>query len=391
LKAAYRLAQAESDIGRHKHAIKAFETLAKRVKGGREEGTWGPMVQEALRKAKRRGQDAKGQVFVFPPVFAQPGIAEEVWREAYDSMAVKQGASDFIERLEKDEVGTYVGPVEIRRAGRKGQGLFVTEDVKAGTVVLVERGLAVVAGMMDDEEEDGWENGGEEEAAIAFLKDGMAELLKALQKRAAKNPVENARLLSLCIGEEDEGRMREIPPLELFRTGAPDDEDDDDDDDGERKGGEGGRGRKALVKQWLEKKVIDLETIEKIVTFNFIGTGNGARTAAIALGQKTARAGMVPMPTQMAKMKKSIGREGMKKKAEEVGVGMWPLASFMNQDNERPTAGRVRVGKFLVVRASRNLKRGEELLTIYLEGQAAREGKSEEELREARRRKARAK
>jgi len=302
-------------------------------------------------------------------------------------MAVKTGASYFIDRLEKDEVGTYVGPVEIRRAGWKGRGLFVTEDVKAGMVVLVERGLAVVAGKIENKG-DGWENGGEEEAAIAFLEDRMKELHMALRKRAAKNPVENARLLSLCVGEEDKGKVRETPPMELFKTGAPDD--DDDDDDGERKGGGGGKGKKDLIKAWLEKKVIEHERIEKLLTCNSVATGNGTRTAALALIQKDALAELVPMPTQMPKMKKKTAGEGKKKKAEEVGVGMWPLASFMNQDAERPTAGRLRVGKFLVVRASRNLKKGEELLAIYLEGQAAREGKSEEELREARHRKARA-
>jgi len=54
------MAQAESALGRHKQAMKGFKALAKKVEGGREEGTWGPMVQEALRKAKRRAQDAKG-------------------------------------------------------------------------------------------------------------------------------------------------------------------------------------------------------------------------------------------------------------------------------------------------------------------------------------------
>jgi hypothetical protein len=60
---------------------------------------------------------------------------------------------------------------------------------------------------------------------------------------------------------------------------------------------------------------------------------------------------------------------------------MWPLAAFMNEDIERPTAARIRIGMYLIVRASRDLKKGEELLMVHKVGRAAREGKSEEELR----------
>lgn len=107
----------------------------------------------------------------------------------------------------------------------------------------------------------------------------------------------------------------------------------------------------------MEMKVIERERIIKVVASNAIATGKGARTAAIASARKAALAGVAPMPTQ--KMEEN-GEMKKTKKAEQVTVGLWPLAAFMNQDEERPTAGRVCVGKFLVVRASRDLKRGDE-------------------------------
>lgn len=65
----------------------------------------------------------------------------------------------------------------------------------------------------------------------------------------------------------------------------------------------------------------------------------------------------------MHKMKKEKKDEpGMKtkkkeKQMESYSFGVWALSSFINQDDCRPTAGWIRVGKYMVVRASRALKK----------------------------------
>ena len=38
--------------------------------------------------------------------------------------------------------GTYVGPIEVRLAGDKGRGLFLTKDVKAGDLLLCEKAFS---------------------------------------------------------------------------------------------------------------------------------------------------------------------------------------------------------------------------------------------------------
>lgn len=355
----------DSEVGRHGQAIWKLQILTKKVveegerEGRREAGTWGFTVYQALERVTRRARDAKGDFFI--PSYLH---AEKFKFELLDAAAqVRVLAANFVSGLLDDEVAEYVGPLVIKRArGRKGLGLFLTEDVKADTVVLVERALAEVVRVHDGC--DDWGEEEKEEAAIDLLDEGMVELYEALQRRASRNAMVNAQLLSLWPERsEEQGEEREIPPMELFRTRDPDTD----------------------VNAWLGKTVIGSEILRKVAYSNSIRTGKGARVAESALEPANITAEGSTAPKQELRMKggKNGGRN--KDKAMELSIGMWPLAAFMNQDMEYPTVGRVRVKQYLVVRASRDLKKGDELLTIYFEGQAAREGRSKRELQEARR------
>jgi hypothetical protein len=171
-------------------------------------------------------------------------------QEPQVAQVVVDAASDLIRRLEKKEVAPYVGPLVIEATrGRNGRGLFVTDDVKADTIVLVEKAVAVVAGSRDEEEEDGGEEGNELED---FFTEGVEALCHAVEARVEYDPVVNAWLLCLLSGiddtEEDgkggeeevvgeEKAKREIPPMRLFETDAPDVQEEEDEKRGKATGG----------------------------------------------------------------------------------------------------------------------------------------------------------
>jgi hypothetical protein len=107
-----------------------------------------------------------------------------------------------------------VGPVEVRPAGaRKGRGLFVTRDVAAGELLLVERATVI---RLDDP------------AAPIFAtcfatgvttRDAAYAIVGDLVSLAGSSPEHNNALAVLCGGARD-GALLVPPPMDAFRRGT---------------------------------------------------------------------------------------------------------------------------------------------------------------------------
>jgi len=75
----------------------------------------------------------------------------QTWQDAQEKingrMKQREGSYDMMtlpfEPLQQDDVENYCGPIKIARAGKKGRGLFLTRDVKAGELLLAEKALIV--------------------------------------------------------------------------------------------------------------------------------------------------------------------------------------------------------------------------------------------------------
>jgi tetratricopeptide (TPR) repeat protein len=398
-RARYSLALANSLCGRHAEAVAGFRGLLWEVGNAEGETRWEReddqeledwedrggvgekdlevLLFHALKKAERRAKDARGGFFLFLSLYSYfpvGGMGGENDGASTAAAAALGAAREFLRRLLKEEVAPYVGPVEIRRAGRgwNGKGLFVTENVKADTIVLVEKAVAVMALSTegDDEGDDG-KGGGEEETPMTLYSKGMETLARVLRERAGKDRLANARLLSLSAAE--------IPPLDLFRTDCPE---TDETLEGIRPD-EG-------VEAWLGKVLIKPSDVQQIVGCNVIATGSGARGAAAEITALTT-VGTGAVAAALARVRLLTEEEktataGKKAKRIHMTVGLWPLAAFTVKldPTHPPTVGRMRVGKYMIVRASRDLKKGEALFCKPGAGQAAREGRSGEEVREAR-------
>lgn len=91
------------------------------------------------------------------------------------------------------EHATYVGPVEVRAAGAKGRGLFVTRAVEAGELLLCEKAFAHA---FVEEREEGKERSGGS-AKISLLMNvetnqgfmgGQADLIRMIVQKLQRNP-----------------------------------------------------------------------------------------------------------------------------------------------------------------------------------------------------------
>lgn len=267
----YQLALANNALRRHAEALQAVQDLRHILLKPAEEGRravedsdvaeWMDILDEVHVDIERRAKDAQGDFFDVP-TFSFSGAANERGRKGEGSVELMRSAAAFVGRLQKGEVAPYVGPVKIRRAGgRRGMGLFMTENVEIDTIVLVERALTTLTVDMHEE--------GDEEARSLFLSAGFMKLIALLKAGALDCPLFNARLLSMWAGDEEEGEGgrkagrkrsgndKRIPPMSLFRTDDPAKEEE--------------KERKEGVRECLEKEMVEENRMYGVVYNNALG------------------------------------------------------------------------------------------------------------------------
>lgn len=113
----------------------------------------------------------------------------------------------------QDAIATYMGPLEVRVAGSKGRGLFLTRDVKDGEILLVEHAVAASYAT----------NGVTDMAHGANGKlntETQHDIITNLILKAAACPRFNSQLSLLSTGLMNTTKPPSIPDLSIFTSGS---------------------------------------------------------------------------------------------------------------------------------------------------------------------------
>lgn len=112
-KALFRAAEALYHLRRYAESVSVLETLCSRFPNNSEAST-------SLDRARKRfAEEQSGQ---------------------YDFKVLQREAKQL--RPPQLDHATFVGPIEVKQAGKKGRGLFVTKAVKAGDLLFCEKAFA---------------------------------------------------------------------------------------------------------------------------------------------------------------------------------------------------------------------------------------------------------
>lgn len=308
VKGRYRLALAEAALGRHGVALSLLQSLVEELEGEQKDSS---------KKQKGKAKDHN-------PLCSSLRHAMAVVRQRLEQRCGRQLSGESLWELRHHGDGkmtaageaepvpgmtAYVGPVEVRQTGqRRGRGLFVTRDVAAGEVLLVEPPLAAafaprggVSWLTD------WEKG-------VVVKDCSEGLLRELLRLASTCPLANARVLSLYDGTPEV--LGETPAMVLFRCDDPEDE---------------------TLAPLLLHEPCSVDRLRSVIRLNSFGC-------------------LRPTPRQ---------QPAAAAVEEEKGTGLWALSSFMNHSS-RPNVDRRTLGLYMVVVAPTAMTAGTELLTEYV-------------------------
>lgn len=140
------------------------------------------------------------------------GYIEKCKKLEYQSRTGAFDLSDWVLngcRGKFPELAEYIGPVEIKRSEFSGRGLFATKNIDAGTLVLVNKAIAIERGILSSEDS------GENEQLMMW-KNFIDEVVESTKKCGR---IQNL-LSTLSTGEEE--NELEIPEMSLFRPEADD-------------------------------------------------------------------------------------------------------------------------------------------------------------------------
>jgi len=261
-----RLAFALDGLGRHSEALKLMQTY--------------PCPKKDLAQVKVRLQQSGGD-YQLPQ--------KEVPDSYFDNFA------------------DFTGPVEVRAAGSKGRGLFLTRSVTAGGLLFVERAFAASAhGSRSQNDAPVCLNygtiidyGSTPTTAAARVNDASQEEVIGISlRRACSRPIDNERLAFLCGGPREDT----VPDMSILKLEceAPS----------------------------LDVAQCSAHHVRQIVKFNAFGS----------------KCNTTPVSW----------------------TGLWVLASFMNHaDQQESTVQREFMGPMILCYAKHNLPAGSELTTPY--------------------------
>ncbi|XP_020101102.1 uncharacterized protein LOC109719021 [Ananas comosus] len=206
------------------------------------------------------------------------------------------------------DLAEFVGPIEIRRSGLGGRGLFVTKSVESGTPLIVTKAVVIGRGILPEASNtaDGSGNG----ARMVMWKDFVDRIISV----AERCPKTLALIYALSTGEDEDNEQRSkltIPSMNLFNPDAEDET------------------------FAVRNNELDVERILKVLDVNCL-TEN------------------------------SVSAKVWGKNSGYSGVGLWVLPSFLNHCCA-PSVRRLHIDDWVVIHACRDIKAGEEITSAYFD------------------------
>ncbi|KAL2630014.1 hypothetical protein R1flu_014700 [Riccia fluitans] len=197
----------------------------------------------------------------------------------------------------------YVGPLEIRSTSHAGRGIFLTEDVEAGKILMVSNGLAFGASERDDRGEQ--YSGLTEE--IIFLCNSSKRFLHQVHYLRTSN-TDNPRVTG------------EIPSMDLFIPGN----------------------------DWCPKTEIEIPSWDEVWGKAVTNSFDAHRTISpLTFGEGKSELAAVNFEEQMGV------------------IGIWGLPSFFNHSCA-PNCSTLNIGRAMFVRAAEAMPVGTELTISYV-------------------------
>lgn len=127
----------------------------------------------------RRFPDSQSYLQQLIALYPKNETAVKDMRKLHERMREEAGEYDYAGMLKEAtscstlDRGSYIGPVEIKQSQNRGRGLFLTKDVKAGDLLLVEKAFSVISlGPADQPDTVGKIH----KARISLAKDCMSQL-----------------------------------------------------------------------------------------------------------------------------------------------------------------------------------------------------------------------
>lgn len=142
---------------------------------------------------------------------------ERAYRRLAESCGDFRRSSECLDDpARRADVASYVGPVEVKMAREgRGRGLFVTEDVAAGTLLLAEKALVLA------EADPTRASFALDPTTMKMDATAQGAVLQLALQKARVRPLVNARLHSLYDGSP--ASASRVPPMKLFKTDDPED------------------------------------------------------------------------------------------------------------------------------------------------------------------------
>ena len=231
----------------------------------------------------------------------------------------------------QSRIENYYGPIEVRAAGSKGRGLFVTRDVKVGELLFAEKAFAF-------QEEDPTEmilsTNFESKSA---LKGCTAKMNWDITMLVNKDPIANAQLSLLAYDLDTPNTT--IPSMDNF-----------------------------LCKTFDPCPVLSAKRVSQVTninsfSFSFVEPTTAERREMAA----SLRPGMVDPRTFYVSYQNRLKKASKSRKDVHSyfdGSALWILGSFMNHSKYMSVC-REFFGKMMFVHARYDLRAGEELTTSY--------------------------
>jgi len=259
-------------------------------------------------------------------------------KEAKKGLAMRQqqrlGKYDFLtfpmKAVDQSREENYYGPIEVRSAGRKGRGLFVTRDVMPGELLFAEKALVYgeatngIDMLAMDFSTDKGESGSQHNALIDLI------------KRASKDDKLNAQLS--CLAYDNKSSNTVIPIMDAFRTGT-----------------------------FESVPTLSAGRIKGVMATNcFEFSDEASKTMAQRQELQDAYFGSLGTVRLAEYSNREQPARMKRKKDQDTGSVLMAVGSFMNHTaDESECAYREFFGSFLFVVAARVMREGDEVLTNY--------------------------
>jgi hypothetical protein len=228
----------------------------------------------------------------------------------------------------------YYGPVEIRSAGEKGRGMFVTKDVQIGELLFAEKAFAFKE-ESDKENTMGVNYSNSSGGTGMVSKGSTVQLNWEMTMLVNADPSANAQLALLAHDLLTPNAF--IPSMDTFRNQSFD-----------------------VVPVLSAKRVTDATNVNSF-HFCFKKEPSAAERRDLAA---SLRPGVPPMEFISGVSKQSTATRGKQSSKLKDGSAVWIFGSFMNHSADM-TGSRRFLGKMMFVHALRPLKAGDEVTTSY--------------------------